>query len=260
MLEAGTHARGTAALRVVAGLALLVSLVPNFGIVDLVTAIAPSGEWVPLRMLEAGWAIVFGVLFPVGFAAQLRRGGGPVASVQQLVVLTASLALATLLTTKPHEWLLVAFWAAVTAAVVALHPARSRVVAFGRPADLRLAALAAAALAPAGVYAAQMAAHYRAGLAGDDTNGFEHWTVQSAAAIAIVLLVALSAIKADGWRIPAISAAVSAALLGAPAIASDGGPADFSAGWGVAVLAWSALVLLATASTDSARRRRGRAP
>ena len=210
--------------------------VPNFGIVDLVTAIAPSGERVLLRMLEAGWAIVFGVLFPVGFAAQLRRGGGPVASVQQLVLLTASLALATLLTTKPHEWLLVAFWAAVTAAVVALHPARSRVVAFGRPADLRLAALAAAALAPAGVYAAQMASHDRAGLAGDDTNGFEHWTVQSAAAIAIVLLVALSAIKATAGASPISTRSPRPA--GRAAIASTAARPSFAAG--VAALAWSA--------------------
>jgi hypothetical protein len=247
VLEAGSDARGTAALRVVAGLALLLSLVPNFGIVDLVTAIAPSGEWVPLRMLEAGWAIVFGVLFPVGLAAQFRRGGGPVATLQQLVVVTGALAVATLLTTKPHEWLLVAFWGAVSAAVIALHPERSRVLALRHGADPLLAALTAIAVVPAAVYAAQMAAKYRGGHPGDDTNGFEHWTVQSAAAIAIVLLVALSALKTDGWRVPAISAAVSAALLGALAIASDTGPADFPAGWGVATLVWSALLVLAAA-------------
>ena len=161
-LSSGSSARGTVALRVVAGIALLVSLVPNFGIVDLVTAIAPAGEWVPLRMLELGWAIVFGILFPVGFAAQLRRGGGPLATLQQLVVVTVSLGVATLLTTKPHEWLLVAFWAAATAAVVALHPARSRVLALGRmKAERALAALAALAVVPAGIYAAQMAAQRR---------------------------------------------------------------------------------------------------
>src|SRR3954470_10819488 len=102
-------------MRIAAGLALLVSLVVNFGVIDLATAIAPSPEWEPVRMLEAGWGIVFGVLYPVGFAAQLRRGGGPIATVQQLIAVTASLAIATLLTTKAHEWLLVLFWAAVTA-------------------------------------------------------------------------------------------------------------------------------------------------
>lgn len=85
-------------LRVVAGLALVVSLVLNFGIVDLLTAIDPSPEWEPVRMLEAGWGIVFGILLAIPLAAQLRRGGGPVATLQQLIVMTASLAIATLLT------------------------------------------------------------------------------------------------------------------------------------------------------------------
>ncbi len=64
-------------LRVVAGLALLVSLVLNFGIVDLHTAIDPSPEWEPVRMLDAGWGIMFGVLLAIPLAAQLRRGAAP---------------------------------------------------------------------------------------------------------------------------------------------------------------------------------------
>src|SRR5687767_13444352 len=100
------RARGVS-LRIVAGLALIASLVLNLGIVDLLGAIDPSPEWEPVRMLEAGWGIVFSVLFPIGLAAQLRRGGGSIATVQQLAVVTASLAIATLLTLKAHEWLLV---------------------------------------------------------------------------------------------------------------------------------------------------------
>ena len=243
-------ARGTLWLRVVAGFALLASLVVNFGVIDLITAVAPSPEWEPVRMLEAGWGIVFGILLPIGFAAQFRRGGGPVATVQQLVVVTASLALATLLTLKAHEWLLVLFWAAMTAAIIALHPARSQVFALPRRADPVLAGTAALGLLPAAVYAAQMAANHRAGLIGDDTNGFEHWTVQAALPIALVLLVALSALKTDGWRIPAASAAISAALLGALAIADDGSLGDFATAWGIATLAWSALIFAALARTS----------
>jgi hypothetical protein len=47
--------RGTVPLRLVAGFGLLVSLVVNFGIVDLLTAIAPGPEWERVRMIEAGW-------------------------------------------------------------------------------------------------------------------------------------------------------------------------------------------------------------
>ena len=110
-------ARGTAALRVVAGFGLLASLVVDFGIVDLLTAVAPSPEWEPVRMLEAGWGIVFGVLLPIGLAAQLRRGGGPVATMQQLAVVTAAMGVATLLTLKAHEWLLLVWSLLVVLAV-----------------------------------------------------------------------------------------------------------------------------------------------
>jgi hypothetical protein len=60
---------------IVAGLALLVSLVVNFGVIDLATAIAPSPEWEPVRMVEAGWgiaAIAWSALMALA-AAQLTR-------------------------------------------------------------------------------------------------------------------------------------------------------------------------------------------
>jgi hypothetical protein len=70
-----TPARGDAPLRIVVGLGLAASLVLNFGIIDLVTAIAPGPEWEPLRMWEAGWGVLFGVVLPIALAAQLARGG-----------------------------------------------------------------------------------------------------------------------------------------------------------------------------------------
>ena len=251
-MPALARARRTFWLRAVAGFGLLVSLVVNFGIIDLLTAVAPSPEWEPVRMLEAGWGIVFGTLLPIGFAAQLRRGGGPVATVQQLVVVTVSMAVATLLTLKAHEWLLVLFWAALTAAIIALHPARPQIFVRPRSVDPTLATLAALATVPAAIYAAQMAANHRAGLTGDDTNGFEHWTIQAALPIALALLVALSALKTDGWRIPAASAASGAATLGALAIADDGNLGDFATAWGIAATAWSALVVVAAGRVDGA--------
>ena len=240
-------------LRAVAGLALLVSLLLNFGIVDLITAIAPGPEWERVRMIEAGWGIVFGILFPIGLAAQLRRGGGPVASVQQLIVITASLAIATLLSLKAREWLLVAFWAAVTAAIAAFHPARRQLLARPRKPDPILATVAALAVVPAAIYATQMAAKHRAGFPGDDTNGFEHWTVQAALPIALVLLVALSALKTDGWRVPAITAAIGAVLFGALGVADTGSRGDVPTGWAWATLEWGLVVLLAIATA----KRRG---
>jgi hypothetical protein len=229
-------------LRIVVGLALVASLVVNYGIIDLQTAIAPGPEWESSRVLEGGWGIMFGVVLPIALVMQMRRGGGPVAAVQQMLVVTASLALATLLTTKTHEWLLVLVLLAFTAVIIALHPARSRLLAVGRKPDRVLAALAMLAAVPAGIYAEQMAANRRAGIVGDETASFEHWTVQSALPLCLVLLVALSALKTGGWRIPAATAAAGTAILGALAIMARDGLGDFQTDWGVAAIAWAALV------------------
>jgi hypothetical protein len=240
-------ARSAVPSRVIAAVGLMASLVAGFGVIDLVTALAPGPEWEALQMLEAGWGIVFGVLIPIALVVQLGRGAGPVAAVQQLVVVTASLALATLLTAKTREWLLVLVLAGFTAVVIALHPARSRVFRVGGACDRRLAALAALAAVPAGIYAVRMAANRRAGLIGDDTLGFEHWTVQSALSVCLVLLVALSAAKTDGWRVPAASAAVGSVTLGAVAIMAGDVPANVNPGWAIAAIVWGVLAgLVAT--------------
>src|SRR6478752_7459419 len=126
------------ALRITAGLALAVSLTLNFGIVDLVTAIAPSSEWEPIRLLEGGWGLLFGIVLPIALASQLRRAGSPVASLQQIAVVTLSLAFATILTVRAHEWLLVAALAAITVGIVALHPAPRGVLVAGAGRDRAL--------------------------------------------------------------------------------------------------------------------------
>ena len=229
-------------LRVTAAAGLLASLVVGFGVIDLVTAIAPGPQWESLRMLEAGWGILFGVVVPVALAVQIRRGGGPVAAVQQLVVVSASLALATLMTMKAGEVLLVLVLTAFTAVVIALHPARSRLLAVGGTPSRVLAALATLAVVPAGVYAEQMAANRRAGVMGDNTLGFQHWTVQSALPVCLVLLVALGALRTDGWRVPAAAGAAGTIVLGTIAIMAGDVAGNFGTGWAIAAIAWGGLV------------------
>jgi len=44
------------------------------------------------------------------------------------------------------------------------------------------------------------------------SNGLHHWTVMAALALLILLLVLLAALGTSGWRIPAISASISAGV------------------------------------------------
>jgi len=43
------------------------------------------------------------------------------------------------------------------------------------------------------------------------SNGLHHWTVMTALALLVLLLVLLAAARTSGWRIPAISASIAAA-------------------------------------------------
>jgi hypothetical protein len=66
--------------------------------------------------------------------------------------------------------------------------------------------------------------------------------VQAALPICLVLLVALSAFRTDGWRVPAASAAAGAIIVGAIAIPAGDVSAGFSSGWAIATITWGALV------------------
>jgi hypothetical protein len=87
------------------------------------------------------------------------------------------------------------------------------------------------------------------------SNGLHHWTVMAALALLVLLLVLLAALGTSGWRIPAISASISASawaiscLLAPVAAAGSEGHA-----WAWAVLVW-AVVTFVTAAWLRTRER-----
>ena len=110
-------------------------------------------------------------------------------------------------------------------------------------------ALAAVAAVPALGYARRMASAQRHDLPPTDavSNGLHHWSVMTALALLVPLLVLLSALRTMGWRIPAVSAsigaggwAISSLLAPESAAGSEGHP------WAWAVVAWAIVTLAAT--------------
>ena len=73
-------------------------------------------------------------------------------------------------------------------------------------------ALATVAAGPALIYAWRMASAQRRDLPPADavSNGLHHWTVMTALALLVVLLMLLAAARTSGWRIPALSASIAA--------------------------------------------------
>jgi hypothetical protein len=235
-----------AAALVVAGASLTI----NFGLIDLIDGFTGYVDQARNQILDVGWGAVFGVILPLGLLTQLRRPERRIAGIQQTAVVAFALALAG---TAGQAWWYLALAGGISVAAVvllALHPARQTFLARGRHLEPMMLALAAVAAVPSLLYARRMASAQRRGLPPADavSNGLHHWTVMTALALLVVLLVLLAAARTSGWRIPAISASMAAGawaiscLLAPTSAAGSEGRA-----WAWAALVWAVVTLVVTA-------------
>ena len=195
-------------------------------------------------LLSAGWGLLF--LLLVGAAllvAALRPAVGPAVAVVVLAD-SAAVALGAVLSGSPKHLLV-----GVGLGLTALAPAspRATVAALRRTslAGVAPAAVAAVGLVPWVTYALTCASTARAGrTVSDDTWGLDHWPVQTATPLAMVLVAAVAATTLPGRRVAAWSAGAAAVLLGLffwsypHLVAGTSRPwAAATMGWGVAVVA-----------------------
>jgi F0F1-type ATP synthase assembly protein I len=181
---------------------------------------------------------------------QLRRARRRIAGIQQTAVVAFALALAGAAGQKWGYVALASGIAVAAAVLLALHPARQTFLARGRHPEPTMLALAAVAAVPSLVYAWRMASAQRHDLPPADavSNGLHHWTVMTALALLVLLLVLLAAARTSGWRIPAISASIAAGawaiscLLAPTSAAGSEGHA-----WAWAALVWAVVTLAAAA-------------
>ena len=190
----------------------LASLTINFGLIDLVDGFTGYVDQARNQVLDVGWGAVFGVVVPLGLLTQLRRPERRIAGIQQTVVVAFALALAG---AAGRSWWYLALAggiAVASAVLLALHPARQTFLARGRQLEPMMVALAVVAAVPSLVYAWRMASAQRRDLPPADavSNGLHHWTVMTALALLVPLLMLLAAARTSGWRIPSISASLAA--------------------------------------------------
>ncbi len=243
--------RRLTALRVLAGLFAVSSVVlPGFGAIDL--SVTWSSDWP--QVLEAGWGLYATVLVGAAFALVAVRPRRSRPAVAQLVVATAALAVAAPAADEPGLLWLVAVLAAQTAIVGALsvrvwdaRPA-SRVQATGV-----LLVLAGLGLVPWLAYALDMWALNREDRSDSDvTLGIDHYSVQGAVGLALVLLPLLAALRRDARPFVAVCAGIVAAYLGIVSYAWPDAAGGFSRAWSCGAIAWGlALVLAALAQSRS---------
>jgi hypothetical protein len=125
---------------------------------------------------------------------------------------------------------------------------RGRLVRWRRP-DLVLVVLTVLGLPAALRYGARLVDNTTE--LEDITNGVSHYPVQAALALAVVGLVALTAVTRS--RLPAWTAAFSALWLGVESVVYPDLPASLGTTGGVLTVAWAVLVV---AALEVARRRR----
>lgn len=247
----------TRRLKTVATLASIISLTLNFGLIDFVDGFTGYVDEARNQVLDVGWGAVFGVIVPAGLLAQLRRPERRIAGVQQTALVATALALAGAVGEAWRYLALAGGVAAVAAAVLALHPARSAFLARGPRFQPVMLAAAVLAAPPCGIYAWRMASAQRRHLPPADavSNGFHHWTVMAALALLVVALLVLAALGTPGWRVPAVSASIAA---GAWAISCLLAPADAAGSeghaWAAVVLVWAAAPLAAVMRPAQPRR------
>jgi hypothetical protein len=236
-------------LKAVALIVALASLTINFGLIDLIDGYTGYIDQARNQVLDAGWGLVFGVILPLGLLAQLRRPERRIAGIQQTAVVALALAMAGVAGEAWRYGAIAAGVAGVGAVLVALHPARATFLARGQHVDIVMLALAAVAGAPSLGYTWRMASAQRHDLPPADavSNGLHHWSVMTALALLVPLLVLLAALRTMGWRIPAISASIAAggwAISCLLAPESAAGSEGHACGW--AVLGWAVVTFTAS--------------
>jgi hypothetical protein len=235
-------------MKALALLLAVASLTINFGLIDLIDGYTGFVDQARNQVLDSGWGLVFGVILPIGLLAQLRRPERRIAGIQQTGVVALALAAAAVLGEAWRYLGLAAGIAGACAVLLTLHPARRTFLARGPRLEPVMLALAAVGALPALVYAGRMASAERRDLPPADavSNGLHHWTVMTALALLVLMLVLLAGLRTRGWRIPALSASIAAGGWAISCLlAPDSAAGSEGHAWAWATLAWAVVALAA---------------
>jgi hypothetical protein len=245
------------AVRLLAAFSALTWLVfPGFGLIDLSVTWDP--DW-PV-VLEASWGVFMTVLVGGSLLAVAVRPRRPApAAVTLLVALLAMLVSVVLGLEAPllgYVAVLVVqalTLAALLCGVSGREPLHPLVWSVRRP----LLVVAALGVVPWLVHAERMYRGNRgnAGVViGDVTMGVDHYAVQGALALSLVVLALLAAIWPRGRRHLGVSVGLCAGYLGVVSYAFPATWAGFDAGWSVLCVAWAAAVALGSLLPPLERR------
>ncbi|HEY3529757.1 MAG TPA: hypothetical protein VGK78_11455 [Nocardioides sp.] len=221
-----------------------------FGLIDLLTPFVGGEEFADHFLMETGWGLTYLVLVAVPLLVLVMRPGA-VMALLELVAVGVSIAIgAGLAGSPPH--VLPGVGVVLTAAVVAVLVGTRVSGVPGRPTPLA-AIVAVVAVPPAAAYAWEMA---RSTENPEETWGLDHYPLQAAFAIAVVLVALLTAYAVRrpgrGCWLPACTSACSAIWFGALSLVWPERLGSLGTAWGAAAVVWG-IALLAAVAVDERR-------
>jgi hypothetical protein len=234
------------AARWLAGVSAFFWAVVFYGLVDLTTVIARTAGFEDTYLLEAGWGLLFTVVLAVPLAALARRPGQP-ALLLTVAAVAAALGVTAVAALSWGQLVPAGLLAGTVAFLTDLARGSVRPTQGWRlpAADPVLALLALVVAAPAGAYAFTAVRAYHAREAPTDyiTRGLDHWPVQAALALAVLLVSGVVAAGVRGrWPgtlVSAVTVSVSVAWLGLLSIWFPDHAASLGRSWGLAAVIWS---------------------
>ncbi len=244
------------AARIAAVLLALVAALGLLGLIDLFTLLGwvdQSYVWeVPL---EASWGSLFTFLVAGSCLWVALFPGAPWPALVQLGISALSLAVSAAV---GLDWRPLALAVGIAVSGLGLWQLLGRPPAdLGGPPSVQRAVLAVALLGfPLWLpYASVAFERSRTGVLGSVTQGIEHWPVQGAVAVALVLAALVLAVYEDGRPLLRVAVSLSAVWIGMAELAyPDRDGAMGSVLWGVGVTLWGLLVAV-TAVPASGRFR-----
>ena len=193
-------------------------------------------------MLSTGWGLLFLFLVAAPLLVAAARPDAAACVAGQVAVVGAAVAVAAVMSTSPRHLLLAAALG-LTAGALSLGRPSPRVLSSWRPTRGSLLLVAVAA-PPCLGYAWTSARRTGTAVVSDDTWSFDHWPVQAALALAVLMLAAYSAGRPSGWQVPAYTLTASTAWFAIVCLAEPDLTGSVGRGWAAAMLLWAATFLL----------------